>query len=101
MKLRHDIYCQLTITYFHAITLLGCEWVADNANGPSVASMSLGGGASATVDDAVQYMIDAGITVAVAAGNDDDDACDYSPARSAPVSYRQFSFSEPVCHVFR
>nr|XP_054752684.1 extracellular serine proteinase-like [Lytechinus pictus] len=60
----------------------GCEWVAENANGPSVASMSLGGGASTTVDDAIQVMIDAGITVAVAAGNDDDNACDYSPARA-------------------
>ena len=47
--------------------------------------MSLGGGASQTVDDAIQVMIDAGITVAVAAGNDDDDACDYSPARAVPV----------------
>ncbi|XP_041477095.1 extracellular serine proteinase-like [Lytechinus variegatus] len=60
----------------------GCEWVAENANGPSVASMSLGGGASTTVDDAIQVMIDAGITVAVAAGNDDDNACNYSPARA-------------------
>eukprot|EP00057_Strongylocentrotus_purpuratus_P034290 XP_794633.3 PREDICTED: proteinase K [Strongylocentrotus purpuratus] len=63
----------------------GCEWVANNQNGPSVASMSLGGGASQIVDDAVQYMVDAGITVAVAAGNDDSDACDYSPARAASV----------------
>ncbi|XP_030830721.1 uncharacterized protein LOC589938 [Strongylocentrotus purpuratus] len=63
----------------------GCEWVAENANGPSVASMSLGGGASTTVDDAILVMIDAGITVAVAAGNDDDDACSYSPARAVPA----------------
>ncbi|XP_054752694.1 extracellular serine proteinase-like [Lytechinus pictus] len=61
----------------------GCEWVADNHDGPSVASMSLGGGSSQIVDDAVQYMVDAGITVAVAAGNDNSDACNTSPARSA------------------
>lgn len=67
------------------VSFQGCEWVAENANGPSVASMSLGGGASTTVDDAILVMIDAGITVAVAAGNDDDDACSYSPARAVPV----------------
>ncbi|XP_071498643.1 extracellular serine proteinase-like [Diadema antillarum] len=63
----------------------GCEWVANNHVRTSVASLSLGGGASQTTDDAIAYMVDAGITVAVAAGNDDADACNYSPARAAPA----------------
>ena len=71
---------------FHFFLLLGCEWVATNAILPAVASMSLGGGASATTDNAVSAMVQNGITVAVAAGNSDDDACDYSPARSVDVS---------------
>ncbi|MFW6690915.1 S8 family peptidase [Streptomyces sp. MAR4 CNX-425] len=64
----------------------GIDWVTANANGPSVANMSLGGGASATLDDAVERSIDAGVTYAVAAGNGNifgwpQDACGYSPAR--------------------
>ncbi|XP_071490696.1 extracellular serine proteinase-like [Diadema antillarum] len=61
----------------------GCEWVANNFERTSVASLSLGGGASQTTDDAIDYMVDAGISVVVAAGNDDSDACGYSPARAA------------------
>jgi serine protease len=45
--------------------------------------MSLGGGASTATDDAVTRMVNAGVTVAVAAGNDNSDACNYSPARAA------------------
>jgi subtilisin family serine protease len=65
----------------------GVDWVAGHANGsPAVANMSLGGGASSTVDDAVKRSIGMGITYAVAAGNGDrlgraQDACNYSPAR--------------------
>jgi serine protease len=49
---------------------------------PAVANMSLGGGGSQAVDDAVQGSIDAGVTYAVAAGNDGRDACSFSPARA-------------------
>jgi serine protease len=45
--------------------------------------MSLGGGASTAVDDAIARMTTAGITVAVAAGNDNANACNYSPARAS------------------
>lgn len=65
--------------------IAGMDWVAENASGPSVANMSLGGGSSETVDDAVERMFDAGIPVIVAAGNGDrrgreQDACGASPA---------------------
>ncbi|WP_299058335.1 S8 family peptidase [uncultured Nocardioides sp.] len=61
----------------------GMDWVAQNADGPSVANMSLGGGANAATDAAVQRMTDAGVTVVVAAGNEDADACTSSPARAS------------------
>jgi len=46
----------------------------------SVANMSLGGGKSRALDDAVNGAVEAGIHFSVAAGNDNRDACDYSPA---------------------
>jgi len=46
----------------------------------SAANMSLGGGKSAILDQAVNAAVDAGIHFAVAAGNDNADACNYSPA---------------------
>lgn len=49
----------------------------------SVANMSLGGGKSPTLDLAVNAAVDAGIHFAVAAGNDNADACNYSPAAAA------------------
>jgi subtilisin family serine protease len=61
----------------------GMDWVAANHVKPAVANMSLGGGASQATDDAVQRMFAAGVTVAVAAGNDNSNACNYSPARAA------------------
>ncbi|WP_173077608.1 S8 family serine peptidase [Phytohabitans rumicis] len=61
--------------------IAGVDWVTANAVKPAVANMSLGGGASTALDDAVQASIASGITYAVAAGNDADDACFYSPAR--------------------
>lgn len=46
----------------------------------SAANMSLGGGKSQTLDLAVNAAVDAGIHFAVAAGNDNADSCNYSPA---------------------
>lgn len=65
----------------------GIDWVVSHhGSGPAVSNMSLGGGASATVDDAVNRMIADGVASAVAAGNGNQggrqqDACKYSPAR--------------------
>ncbi|MEX1368688.1 MAG: S8 family serine peptidase [Nannocystaceae bacterium] len=60
----------------------GMAWVAGNAQRPAVANLSLGGKASPALDRAVASTVNAGITVVVAAGNDDRDACYASPARS-------------------
>ena len=71
--------------------IAGMDWVAANAVLPAVANMSLGGGASTAIDDAVTNIFNAGVPVIVAAGNGNragrqDDACKYSPAR-APHAY--------------
>lgn len=46
----------------------------------SVANMSLGGGKATALDRIVNAAVDAGVHFAVAAGNDNADACPYSPA---------------------
>ncbi|KAG8905065.1 serine protease [Tulasnella sp. 403] len=46
----------------------------------SVANMSLGGGKSKALDDAVNKAVDSGLHFAVAAGNENKDACNTSPA---------------------
>jgi len=59
----------------------GVDWVTANAVKPAVANLSLGGGASTVLDDAVRASIASGITYAVASGNEGVDACATSPAR--------------------
>ncbi|KJK43212.1 peptidase S8/S53 subtilisin kexin sedolisin, partial [Lentzea aerocolonigenes] len=59
----------------------GIDWVTANAIKPAVANMSLGGGADATLDAAVQRSIAAGVTYAIASGNSNTNACSTSPAR--------------------
>jgi subtilisin family serine protease len=61
----------------------GIDWVTQNHQGPSVANMSLGGGADEALDTAVQNSIASGVTYAVAAGNESSDASGSSPARVA------------------
>lgn len=59
----------------------GVDWVAANALLPAVANMSLGGGASQLLDDAVRAAAARGIVFAIAAGNSAASACTASPAR--------------------
>jgi len=68
--------------------IAGIDWVtADHQAGePAVANMSLGGGVSQALDDAVNRAINDGVTMAVAAGNGDQfgnplNACNGSPSR--------------------
>jgi subtilisin family serine protease len=66
--------------------IAGIDWVAaDHAAGePAVANMSLGGGFSQAVNDAVSAAVADGVTFALAAGNDSGaDACDGSPSSTA------------------
>lgn len=60
----------------------GIDWViAHHESGvPAVANMSLGGGASVSLNAAVTRGIDDGVVFVVAAGNNNLPACNYSPA---------------------
>jgi len=64
-----------------ATVVAGLDWVAANGVRPAVVNMSLGGGADVLVDAAVQRVVGAGISVVVAAGNANINACHFSPAR--------------------
>ncbi|HUG64327.1 MAG TPA: S8 family serine peptidase [Gaiellaceae bacterium] len=63
----------------------GMDWVTARADIIEVANMSLGGGASDALDKAANDMAGAGVALAVAAGNSNADAKDYSPARAEKV----------------
>jgi subtilisin family serine protease len=62
--------------------IAGINWVTSNHVKPAVANMSLGGGASSSLDAALQNSIAAGIAYAVSAGNSSANACNQSPART-------------------
>ncbi|MGW0464631.1 S8 family peptidase [Streptomyces sp. NPDC003027] len=61
--------------------IAGIDWVTRNHQGPSVANMSLGGGADPALDEAVKKAIASGVTFGVAAGNESADAGAGSPSR--------------------
>ena len=70
--------------------IAGLDWIVTNhlAGSPAVANMSLSGGISSTMEDAVNRVIADGVAVVVAAGNaatgqPPTDACLHSPARVA------------------
>src|SRR5205085_9152600 len=48
--------------------IAGIDWVTSNHATPAVANMSLGGGASTSLDDAVRRSISSGVTYSIAAG---------------------------------
>ena len=63
--------------------IAGIDWVRQNHASPAVANMSLGGGLSQALNDATTNLWNAGVFVAVAAGNDNADACQASPASAS------------------
>jgi len=57
------------------------NWLATHETRPAVASMSLGGsGTQQAMKDAVDAAVTSGVTVVVAGGNSNSDACNFSPA---------------------
>jgi subtilisin family serine protease len=63
----------------------GINWVAANAIKPAVANMSLGGGYSSAINNAVAAAVSSGVSFVVAAGNENTNACNRSPA-STPTA---------------
>lgn len=63
--------------------IAGIDYVVKSGLRPALANMSLGGGASSALDAAVANAVSQGVTVVVAAGNSNRDACNHSPARVA------------------
>ena len=66
--------------------IAGVDWVTQNHVKPAVANMSLGGGVSSALDQAVANSIAAGVSYAIAAGNSNANACNSSPARVATAN---------------
>src|SRR5262249_38414586 len=60
--------------------IAGVDWVTGNRLNPAVANMSLGGGLSSSLDQAVRNSIASGVTYGIAAGNSNVSACTSSPA---------------------
>ena len=65
--------------------IAGVDWVSANHVNPAVANMSLGGGKSPALDQAVTNLCNSGVFLAVAAGNDNVDACTESPSGAPSV----------------
>ena len=59
------------------------DWVRVNRTNPAVANLSLGGGYSSTLNTAINNLANSGVFVAVAAGNENQNACNVSPASAA------------------
>jgi len=59
------------------------DWMRFNAVRPAVANMSLGGGFSSSLNTATANLANSGVFVAVAAGNESQNACNVSPASTA------------------
>ncbi|WP_117211882.1 S8 family serine peptidase [Allorhizocola rhizosphaerae] len=66
-----------------AQVVAGINWVTSDhqAGVAAVANMSLGGGVDTAIDNAVSNSISDGVTYAIAAGNSNANACNFSPAR--------------------
>jgi subtilisin family serine protease len=63
--------------------IAGMNWVAAHHVSRAVANMSLGGGYSSSVNSAATSLVNSGVFLAVASGNSNADACNYSPASAS------------------
>jgi len=64
----------------------GVNWVSQEAKKskrPSTANLSLGAGSSTVLNNAIDALVNGGVFAAVAAGNDNQNACNYSPASAS------------------
>lgn len=65
----------------------GIDWVIGNheVGEFAVANLSIGGGLNKSVNTAVANLVNDGVVVSVAAGNDGSNACNFSPASASGV----------------
>ncbi|GGL89560.1 hypothetical protein GCM10010840_29610 [Deinococcus aerolatus] len=63
--------------------IAGVNWALNNKSGTAVANMSLGGGFSQAVNDAVNNAAAQNLVMVVAGGNENQNACNVSPASAA------------------
>ncbi len=74
--------------------IAGVDYVAQFGRAGDVANMSLGGGVSQSLDDAVVSAASGGVRFALAAGNESDNANNHSPARAnGPNVYTVSAFA--------
>ncbi|KAG8701009.1 subtilisin-like serine protease [Ceratobasidium sp. 394] len=66
--------------------IAGVNYAVSHASGPTVATISLGGGADSAIDSAVSSGISKGVHFTIAAGNSNVDARNTSPARVAAAN---------------
>ncbi len=66
----------------YSLIIAGVDYVAGAATAGDAVNMSLGGGVYTPIDEAVVAMAGEGLFVALAAGNESDDANNHSPARA-------------------
>jgi subtilisin family serine protease len=69
----------------NSLIISAVDWVRNNRINPAVANLSLGGGSSAALNTAVNNLASSGVFVAVAAGNSNANACNFSPASASGV----------------
>ncbi|HEV7587590.1 MAG TPA: S8 family serine peptidase [Longimicrobium sp.] len=67
----------------YSAIIAGIDWVRVNAVRPAVANMSLGGGVNTALNTAATNLANSGVFLAVAAGNENQNACNVSPASAA------------------
>jgi subtilisin family serine protease len=69
----------------YSAIIAGIDWVRVNAIHPAVANMSLGGGVNSSLNTAATNLVNSGVFLAVAAGNENQNACNVSPASASGV----------------
>ncbi|HET7461130.1 MAG TPA: S8 family peptidase [Longimicrobium sp.] len=69
----------------YSAIIAGIDWVRTNAVKPAVANMSLGGGLNSSLNTAATNLANSGVFLAVAAGNENQNACNVSPASASGV----------------
>ena len=67
----------------YSTIIAGIDWVRLNAVKPAVANMSLGGGLNTSLNTAATNLANSGVFLAVAAGNENQNACNVSPASAS------------------